>query len=52
MCARLSHTLEPLTNLMSSKGNYKWADVEHKVFENINRIVACNTLLAYTGLNK
>ena len=44
--------LQPLTNLMLTKIEFKWEDVEHKTFEEIKRIVARNTLLAYSDFNK
>ena len=50
--ARLSHLLHPLTALTSPKVKFKWTDVEHKVFDEIKRTVARDTLLAYLYINK
>ena len=52
MQSRISHTLEPLTNLTSNKVNFKWKDVKQKAFEEIKHIVARNNLLAYPDFNK
>ena len=52
MWARLSHLLHPLTALTSPKVKFKWTDVEHKVFDEIKRTVARDTLLAYPYFNK
>ena len=50
--ARRSHLLHPLTALTSNKVKFKWTDIEQKLFDNIKRAVAQDTLLAYTDLNK
>ena len=47
-----SHLLHPLTELASPKVEFKWTDVEHKAFDNINRTVAHNTSLEYLDFNK
>ena len=52
MCARLSHTLEPLTNLMYSKVHFKWTVVKQSMFDNMNLNVTRNNLLTYTYANK
>ena len=44
--------LHPLTALTSNKLKFKWKDVEQKTFDEIKRIVACNTFLAYFYFNK
>ena len=44
--------LYPLDILTSSRVKFKCKYVEEKQFENINYIVACNTLLNYPYLNK
>ena len=49
---RRSHTLASLTRLMSIKLKFKWAQVEQDAFNKINLIVACDTLLTYSGLNE
>ena len=52
MWSRRSHILHPLTVLTSPKVKFKWNDVEQKVFDEIKRTVAHNTLLAYPYFNK
>ena len=52
MWARRSHLLHPLTEILSPKSKFKWTDVEQKSFDDNNRTVAHNTLLAYPDLNK
>ena len=37
---------------MSSKVKFKWNKIKQDAFDKINRIVACNTLLAYTDFNE
>ena len=49
---RQSHVLAPLTRLTSIKIKFKWAQVEQYSFDKIKRIVACDTLLTYTGFDK
>ena len=51
MWQRLSHRLEPLTNLMPSEVICKCTDIEQKVFKDIKRIMANNHLLAYMDFN-
>ena len=50
--ATISHTLAPLTELMSSKVRFNWNKIEQQVFEEIKQIVACNILLSYTDFNR
>ena len=45
------HLLQPLTSLTSDKVKFKWTAVEQKSFNDIKRIVACVTLLAYPYFN-
>ena len=52
MWPRWSHTLAHLTILMSIKRNIKWVQVEQDAFDEINRIVAHNTLLTYPYFNE
>ena len=52
MWPRLSHTLVPLTKIMSIKRNFKWTEVEQYVFNKIKRIVARDTLLTYLNINE
>ena len=52
MCPRRSHTLAPLTKLMSIKSKFKWEKVKQYAFDEINRIVTSNNLLAYTDFNE
>ena len=52
MWPRQSHTLEPLTKLTSIKRNFKWIQVKQDTFEEINRIVARDTLLTYPDFNE
>ena len=48
MWARRSHTLAPLTNIISSKVEFKWIKIKQDAFDEIKQIVACNNLLTYT----
>ena len=50
--ARILHKLAPLTTIMSSKVKFEWAKIEQDSFDEINRIVAHNTLLYYMDFNK
>ena len=52
MWQRWSHTLAPLTKLMSIKRNFEWTQVKQDAFEKIKRIVALNTLLTYPDFNE
>ena len=52
MWAKGSHLLHTLTLLTSPKVKFKWTDMEQKLFDEIKRTVARNTLLAYPYLNK
>ena len=52
MWAIRSHLLHPLTELTLTKVKFKWTDVEHKAFDEINYTVSHNTLLAYPDFNK
>ena len=52
MWARQSHLLHPLTALMLPKVDFKWTDVEQKVFDEIKCTVARKTLRAYPYFNK
>ena len=49
---RRSHTLATITKLTSIKRNFKWTQVEQDDFDEIKRIVACNTLLTYPDFNE
>ena len=50
--SRQLHILHPLTALTFPKVDLKWTDVEQKLFDEIKRTVAHNTLLAYPYFNK
>ena len=50
--SRRSHTLAPLTRLASIKRKLKWTEVKQDGFEEIKRILACNTLLTYPYFNE
>ena len=50
--ARSSHTLAPLTKITSSKLKFKWTKIKKNAFEEIKRIVARDTLLAYPDFNE
>ena len=52
MWSKRSHLLYLLTALTPNKVNFKWIDVEQKAFDEIKRIVTCDTLLIYPGFNK
>ena len=52
MWAIQSNLLHPLAAPMSPKVMFKWTDVEHKAFDDINHDVAHNTLLAYPDFKK
>ena len=52
MWARWSHLLHPLTEITATKFKFKCTEVEHKAFDDINRTVAHDTLLAYPDFNK
>ena len=52
MWARWSHILHPLTALTLPKVKLKWTDVEQKVFDEIKRTFAHDTLLPYPYFNK
>ena len=52
MWARCSHTLAPLTNITSIKVKFKWNKIEQDYFDEIQQIVACDTLSAYPDFNE
>ena len=52
MWDRWSHLSQPLTVLTSNKETFKWTYIEHKVFEDIKRIVSHDTLLEYPDVNE
>ena len=47
MWERRSHTLAPLTRIMSSKVKFKWKKIEQDTFDEIKRVVAHDTLLTH-----
>ena len=47
-----SHTLAPLTKLASINRNFKRTQVEQDAFNEINWIVACDTLLTFPDFNE
>ena len=52
MWERLSHTLSPLTNITSSKVKFKSTKIKQDAFDEIKRIVARDTLSAYSDFNE
>ena len=52
MCPKQSHTLAPLTKLLSIKRKFKWTKVEQDAFGKIKRIVACDTSSNYSDSNE
>ena len=52
MGPRQSHTLAPLTKIVSNKSKFKWTKIKQDAFGEINRIVDRNTLLTYPGFNE
>ena len=52
MWPRQSHTLAPLTGLMYIKRKFKWTQVKQDAFDEIKRILVCNTLLTYPDFNE
>ena len=51
MWERQSHLLQPLTILIPNIVKFKWTFAEYKSSNDINRIVACNSLLDYPIFN-
>ena len=47
-----SDLIHPLTVLTSPKVNFKWTNMEQKLFDDIKRTLSHNTLLAYPDFNK
>ena len=47
-----SHLLHPLTKLTPNEVKFKCTYVEQKAFDEINCMVACDTLLIYLDVNK
>ena len=52
MWPRRSHTLEPLTKIMSNKWKLEWKVFEQDHFGEIKQIVACDTLSTYPEFNE
>ena len=52
MWYKLSHLLQPLTELVSNKVKFKWTDVEQKAFSEIKQIVTHNILLIHPYFKK
>ena len=52
MWSKRSHLLHPLTALTSNKVNFKWTEVEQRVFYEIICIVVRDTSLVYLDFNK
>ena len=48
---KLSHALQSLAKLISSKRKFKCTGIDHKAFKNIKQNVACNNLLDYPYFN-
>ena len=51
MWTRLSHTLEPLTNLMHNIVKTNQTDVKHNVFKNIDRSADHSNSFDYPGFD-
>ena len=49
---RRSHTLAPLSKLMSIKRIFNWAQVQQNAFDEIKRIVARKMFLTYPDFNE
>ena len=47
MWQKRSHTLSPLSRLVSKTVKWKWTDVEQQAFENAKRMIQKETMLAY-----
>ena len=52
MCSKRSNLRHTLTALTSHKVKFKWTDVEQKAFDDINRAVSQDILLAYPDFNE
>ena len=52
MWERFSHILAPLTNITSSKVEFKWTKIKQDYFKEIKQVVARDTLLAYPDFNE
>ena len=52
MWPRRSHTLAPLTRLMSIKSKFTWTQVKQDDFDKTNRILDSNNLLTYPDFNE
>ena len=50
--ARLSHILALLTNITSSKVEFKWTKLKQGAVDEIKRIVTSNNLLTYPYFNE
>ena len=47
-----SHTLAPLTEITPNKMKFKWTKIKQDAFEEVKRIVACDTLLTGPDFNE
>ena len=52
MWPRRSHTLAPLTKFTYIERKFKWTEVKQDAFDEIKRIMACDTLLTYLGFDE
>ena len=52
MCPRRSHMLSPLTKITTNKSKCKFTKIKQDAFNEINQIVAHDTLLTYTYFNE
>ena len=52
MWARCSHTLAPLIKITLTKVKFTQTKTKQDSFDEIKRIVACDTLLAYPDFNE
>ena len=52
MVPRRSHTLAPLTKILSNKREFKWSKIKQYAFNVINQIVAHYTLFNYPSFNE
>ena len=52
MCPKQSHTLAPLTKLLSIKRKFKWTKVEQDAFDKIKQIEDRDNLLTYPNFSE
>ena len=52
MWRRRSHTLSPLTGLVSPKVKFQWGKEQREAYEEVKRKISQDTLLAFPDFNK